>query len=130
MKALERHGQDRAAADAESATPKTEAEKKIAAIWKDVLGVKKVRADINFFDAGGTSIQLAQVKTIFGRNISMTELFQFPSISSLAAHLTASAADSLGASLSRSEDHAIDRRAKMLSRKRSGKIPLGSQEKR
>jgi acyl-CoA synthetase (AMP-forming)/AMP-acid ligase II/NAD(P)-dependent dehydrogenase (short-subunit alcohol dehydrogenase family)/acyl carrier protein len=134
LKSLERYGQDKAGPDMESAAPRTDAEMKIAAIWKEVLGVKKIRVDVNFFDSGGTSIQLAQVngqlKEVFGRNIPMTDLFQFPTISTLAMHLTSSTADSLGASLSESEGHAVERRTKMISRKRSGKSPLGTQEKR
>jgi acyl carrier protein len=116
------------------AVPKTDTEKKIAGIWKEVLGVKKISVDRNFFESGGTSIQLAQVngqlKAVFKRNISMTDLFQFPTISSLAEFLTSSAADFLSASLSQSEDRGMERRAKMLSRKRSSKRPQNIQEQR
>ncbi len=134
MESLQLWGPDKAAAGMESAAPRTDAEKKIAAIWKEVLGVKKIRVNINFFDSGGTSIQLAQVnaqlKAAFGRNISMTELFKFPTISSLAEFLTSSTSDSLSASLTQSEERAAGRKAKMLIRKRGGKSPLDKREKK
>jgi len=127
IESLQRYGRDQAMATMAFAAPKTDTEKKIAEIWKEVLGVHKIRVDINFFDSGGTSIQLAQVngqlKAVFKRNISMTDLFQFPTISSLAEFLTSSEPDFLGTSLSRSEDLAMERRAKLLSRKRRSKKP-------
>ncbi len=126
VESLQRYGADEALA---STVPKTDAEQKIAAIWKEVLGVKKVRTDVNFFDSGGTSIQLAQIngqlKSVFGRNISMTDLFQFPTISSLAEFLTSPSLDSLSNSLSESKDRAMERRDKMLSHKRGGKRQHG-----
>jgi amino acid adenylation domain-containing protein len=64
----------------------------IAVIWKEVLGVSEIRVDDNFFDIGGHSLLLAQVQQELSqrldRQIPMIELLQFPTIDSLAAHLT------------------------------------------
>jgi acyl carrier protein len=54
--------------------------------------VSEIRADDNFFDIGGHSLLLAQVKQELSqrldRQIPMIELLQFPTIGSLATHLT------------------------------------------
>ena len=41
--------------------PKTETEKMVAQIWRDVLGVKKISRYDNFFDLGGHSLKAIQV---------------------------------------------------------------------
>ncbi|HEX8212536.1 MAG TPA: amino acid adenylation domain-containing protein [Longimicrobium sp.] len=71
--------------------PQTGAERTLAEIWQGVLGVERVGADDNFFDLGGNSLLLLQV---FGRlrkahpgEISVVELFQHPTIRTLAARL-------------------------------------------
>jgi len=126
-KSLQHYGKDKSSKETESQSPKNEAEKKIAAIWKDVLGLKKIRTDINFFDSGGTSIQLAQVngqlKDAFRCDISMTDLFQFPTISSLGEFLSSSKTCTLSDNLNQSAERAMERRSRMLRRKRIGKKP-------
>lgn len=45
----------------EEPPPETEAEKMLAAIWRDVLNSGDIRADDNFFDLGGHSLSCMQV---------------------------------------------------------------------
>jgi amino acid adenylation domain-containing protein len=68
--------------------PRTQAEKEIAAIWSEALDVEKIGAADNFFDLGGDSLALFWVhihlRDIFALDISMTNLFQYPTVTSLA----------------------------------------------
>jgi acyl carrier protein len=68
-----------------------EAEQSIAAVWRQVLGVTDVGPHDNFFDLGGTSLLLLKVHSLltqkFGADIAVTELFQYPTIRSLATRL-------------------------------------------
>lgn len=71
--------------------PKTDTEKVIAEIWKDVLGVDEISINDNFFDLGGNSLNIVQVnsklKSTFQREIETVTLFRFTTISSLAEYL-------------------------------------------
>ena len=79
------------AASAES-LPVSETERTIAKIWRDALEVAEVGVDENFFDVGGDSLNIArvhgEVRAIFGDNVSIATLFAYPTIRSLASHLT------------------------------------------
>ncbi len=70
-------------------------ESQLRAIWRRVLGVESVGADDNFFDLGGTSLQLIQVHAIITAtmqsDVTVVDLFQFPRISALAARLSRAA---------------------------------------
>ena len=78
-----------------SRPPSNEAERTLARIWRDVLRLERVGVTESFFDLGGHSLLLTQVqarvKQAFGRELSMLELFEHPSIESLAAFLVPSA---------------------------------------
>jgi hypothetical protein len=78
-----------------AATPQTagnETEKMLLEIWRKVLGTGAVGLHDNFFDLGGTSLQLIQVHaTITGvmhSDLTVVDLFQYPRISALAARLS------------------------------------------
>lgn len=66
-------------------------EQKLADIWKEILGLQEVQLDQNFFDLGGHSLMLAgvcsKIKQEIDRDIELIDLFKYPSIASLAAHL-------------------------------------------
>jgi acyl transferase domain-containing protein/acyl carrier protein len=72
--------------------PHSELEQKIAQIWKDALHLKNVGIHDNFFDLGGHSLLMARVHhrlhEALGREISMVELFQYPTIDALAKYLS------------------------------------------
>jgi amino acid adenylation domain-containing protein len=75
----------------------TEAERGIAAIWKELLRRDGVGIHDNFFDLGGHSLLLVQLqsrlRSRFGREIPMIELFQKPTISSMAGFFASPAVD-------------------------------------
>ncbi|MDZ7949837.1 non-ribosomal peptide synthetase [Nostoc sp. DedQUE09] len=72
--------------------PKTELQQTIANTWQTVLGIEKVSINDNFFDLGGHSLLISQVnaklREKLQRDISVVEMFQYPSISLLAKHLS------------------------------------------
>jgi hypothetical protein len=74
--------------------PRTAAEVALTRIWSDLLGVSPVGIHDNFFDLGGHSLLAlraqARLEAELGRELPVVDLFQFPTIASLAAHLTAS----------------------------------------
>ncbi|RBQ20691.1 non-ribosomal peptide synthetase [Spongiactinospora rosea] len=80
-------------------TPPTgELERRVAAVWTEVLAVDHVGADENFFEAGGHSLLILRVQArlteLLGRTIPVADLFQFPTVRSLARHLSADEARS------------------------------------
>jgi amino acid adenylation domain-containing protein len=72
--------------------PQTELQQTIANTWQTVLGIEKVSINDNFFDLGGHSLLISQVnaqlREKLQRDISVVEMFQYPSISLLAKHLS------------------------------------------
>ncbi len=74
-----------------SELPRNELERTIAQAWKDALGVDHVGLDENFFDLGAHSLMVAEVhmqlQQLLGRDLSLVDLFQFPTVTALAHHL-------------------------------------------
>ena len=68
-----------------------EIEEMVAEIWQDALGVTMVGRNDNFFDLGAHSLTVAEVharlQDALGREFALVDLFQFPTVSKLAAHL-------------------------------------------
>jgi len=66
-------------------------ERVIAGVWKDALGVDRVGLNENFFDLGAHSLMVAEVhiqlQQLLGRELSLVDLFQFPTVTALANHL-------------------------------------------
>jgi len=81
--------------------PQTALEQQIAEIWQAVLKREQVGIDDNFFDLGGHSLLLLQVlgrlREQIGRKLPVVTLFQYPTIQSLAAHLSSSEHDAAAA---------------------------------
>jgi len=73
------------------ATPRSTSERTVAKVWEEVLGVAGVGVDDNFFESGGHSLLLARVqeklRAVTGQPVSMVDLFEFPTVRALAAHL-------------------------------------------
>ena len=72
--------------------PRGETEQTIAQAWRDALRRDEVGVEDNFFDLGGHSILLVQVQVglekAMGREVAIVEMFQYPTIRTLAAHLS------------------------------------------
>ncbi|PCC73853.1 amino acid adenylation domain-containing protein [Nannocystis exedens] len=79
------------------ALPRSQVEQALAAIWREVLNLEQVGIDEPFFELGGHSLLLARVRTAiearFGRRLDMVELFQHPTIRSLAGRLAGATAE-------------------------------------
>jgi acyl carrier protein len=71
--------------------PRSELEQQIAAVWREVLRLDEVGVRDNFFDLGGHSLLLvrvhAKLRKLLDREFRVVELFQFPTIESLARYL-------------------------------------------
>lgn len=65
--------------------PRSEYEQKIEVIWRQLLDKEKIGTDDNFFDLGGHSLLLIKLKSrlekSFDREISIIQLFNYPTIS-------------------------------------------------
>ena len=75
--------------------PETEMEGRVAAVWREVLSLESVGVEDNFFDLGGHSLLLVRMQARLagelGRELPVVELFQYPTIRSLAAWLQGNA---------------------------------------
>jgi acyl carrier protein len=72
--------------------PATETERAIARIWQEVLHIEQVGIHDNFFDLGGHSLALVQVhsklQAMYGDALSLIDMFQYPTISTLATYVS------------------------------------------
>ncbi|QUQ65086.1 non-ribosomal peptide synthase/polyketide synthase [Kutzneria sp. CA-103260] len=73
--------------------PATPAQRKIAAIWADTLGVERIGLADNYFELGGDSILsiriASRLRAEFGVEVSPRVLFTAPTVAALAAALPA-----------------------------------------
>ena len=74
------------------APPQGGIEETIATIWKRILGLSEVSRRDNFFELGGHSLLAVQAHreirdALDGRPLTVTDIFRFPTIAALAAHL-------------------------------------------
>ncbi len=96
--------------------PHTSLERTIAAMWQELLHVDKIGVHDNFFDLGGHSLLILQLHgklvEVYGdKKITVVDLFQSPTISSLARFL--SQADSEQPSFEETYDRAETRKARV-----------------
>ena len=71
--------------------PRSELEQNIASIWQQALRLEKVGRDDTFFDLGGHSLLMAQVRNSLSQelslDVSIVDLFKYPTVGSLAEFL-------------------------------------------
>jgi natural product biosynthesis luciferase-like monooxygenase protein len=98
--------------------PAGDTEQQIAAVWKEVLNLPQVGTRDNFFDLGGHSLLAVQVhrklRDALQRDLSITDIFRFPTIQSLSAFLSQEGGD--GAAAQQGKDRAEGRRAALQRR--------------
>jgi len=86
-KALDQYGK-KLGMETDYLAPNTEVEKRVAAVWKEVLRLDSVGVDDNFFDLGGTSLDIirlnGRIKEAFDMENAIVRLIQFPTIRSFA----------------------------------------------
>jgi hypothetical protein len=91
--ALPAPGELRPQTEAAYLAPRNEVEKIVAQVWQETLQLDQVGVHDNFFDLGGHSLLMlriqGKVRTLFNRDLSIVEMFRYPTISSLAEILGA-----------------------------------------
>jgi amino acid adenylation domain-containing protein len=91
-RALPAPDEDRPELGVTYALPRNEIEKSIASIWQQVLNVERVGRDDNFFDLGGHSLLMVRVHSAirksFPADVSMIDMFRFPTVKRLAEYLS------------------------------------------
>jgi len=79
-----------------SSAPRLGVEQLVAHVWQDVLQIDNVGVHDNFFDLGGHSLLLVRVQSklheSLRQDVPLLTMFQYPTIYSLAAHLSANQA--------------------------------------
>jgi acyl-coenzyme A synthetase/AMP-(fatty) acid ligase/acyl carrier protein len=89
-KALESYGTE-LQTGVEFVAPRNDIEIRIANLWEEVLQVDKVGIDENFFDLGGTSMDMIKLNVklneIFNVDGALMKMFRFPTIRSFARYL-------------------------------------------
>lgn len=69
----------------------------VADAWSAVLGLPEVATDVSFFDLGGHSLLMTQVQqrleAFLGRQVPLTTLYAYPTVTSLAQYLAGTAPD-------------------------------------
>jgi amino acid adenylation domain-containing protein len=77
--------------------PQGQAERMVARLWSEVLGIAAVGRDDNFFDLGGHSLALAavheQLQAELGVRLPLVTLFESTTVRALAARIAAPAAE-------------------------------------
>ena len=100
--------------------------KEIAAIWSRILGVGTIRAQDNFFNIGGHSLLAVQahreIRDTLGLDkLSITDIFRFPTLAALAAHISGQAThgeDTPPPAATSGQGPAADERASTMSKRR------------
>jgi amino acid adenylation domain-containing protein/non-ribosomal peptide synthase protein (TIGR01720 family) len=80
--------EERAGEERPRLAPRTATEAALARIWSEVLKVESVGVEDSFFDLGGDSLSairlLARVRTAMGVEVSLSTLFETPTVAELA----------------------------------------------
>ena len=123
-KALPNPGTQDRVSEAVFVAPQNELEKTVAAIWQQLLHLNKVSVFDNFFDLGGHSLLIVQVHGALrqiNQQVLITDLFKFPTIASLAKHLSQGPVHELRSELKEDAE---------LERLKRGKLRLATRQRK
>ncbi|MER7757769.1 amino acid adenylation domain-containing protein, partial [Kitasatospora sp. NPDC097643] len=79
--------------------PRTDTERRLAAVWAEALSADHVGVHDSFFDLGGDSIRavvLVGTARAAGLDLAVRDIFEHPTIAELAQHITGDSAESAG----------------------------------
>jgi len=72
--------------------PQSDTEERILKVWKEVLGLDQLSVSDNFFEVGGDSLLMTEVLRKINQSqqppLTIADLFSYPTVQSLAAHLS------------------------------------------
>ncbi|MER6108070.1 amino acid adenylation domain-containing protein [Streptomyces hirsutus] len=89
-------------ADAEYVAPSSAAEKILAEIWREVLGLSRIGVHDDFFRVGGSSLSTVRVSLMAaarGLPVSVGDLIEHPTLARLAEHAVRAAGEGLPAAV-------------------------------
>jgi amino acid adenylation domain-containing protein len=82
---------DKVKSEAAYIAPRSELQRTIADIWKQVLNIPKIGVNDNFFELGGHSLLLVRVyyklSELIDKKLTLTDLFKYPTVGTLAEYL-------------------------------------------
>jgi amino acid adenylation domain-containing protein len=91
-RALPAPGAVRSGSEIDYIAPRTPTEEVITVIWSELLGVKKIGVNDNFFHLGGHSLLatqlLSRVRQVFFVDVPLRSLFETPTVASLSLRVT------------------------------------------
>jgi amino acid adenylation domain-containing protein len=71
--------------------PRTETESLVARVWQEILRVERVSLHDNFFELGGHSLSatqtLSRLRDVIGAEITLTAIFEAPTVNELAEYI-------------------------------------------
>ncbi len=127
--ALPAPGQNWLASTASHIPPQTEMEQSIAAIWRELLHTERIGVHDNFFEIGGSSLLLIRMhsllRTRIETDISVIDLFKYPTISTLAHYLTREH-DQSGAAIQRVLSRSMQRKTALQQQKQQHRAKRAS----
>jgi hypothetical protein len=104
------------------AAPINELETTIAAVWQALLNVPRVGREDNLFDVGANSLLTVQAHNrlckALERTLSLVDMFRFPTVKALAAHLAATDSNAPRAA---SETNRADKRRDVMEKRRAAR---------
>lgn len=108
--------------------PRNPLEQTIADVWKDIFGMDQIGIHDSFFDLGGDSLLMVEVRSRLRKRlervIAVVELFQYPTVAALAEHLSPTkAAEGAGRSRLERIREAAKRQARSLGKADAGPEP-------
>ena len=82
--------QQRASAEV-YAPPSSDIERAMLGVWQDMLSLEQIGTRDNLFDLGANSFLMVQangrLRAVLGKAVSLVDMFRFPTIGALSAHL-------------------------------------------
>lgn len=89
--ALPQPGSERRTTTTSYVAPESELERTISSVWQELLQLERVGRHDNFFDLGANSLLMVQansrLRTALGRDLSLVDLFRYPTVNALATYL-------------------------------------------